>query len=247
MLDIILCCGNKIEAPTIASKSGMKYGIRSDHKPYSSDIYMLDINWEKYDWIECIKKINQYKPTIAMVPDYIAKDQYTCLHERIWELKSLGIQRVMVCPKFKGAVEDIPNDCIVAVSVPTKYAGYLPDREELLGRRIHLLGGVPDQQLYLMRKYNHGRSEVISVDGNRFLLDGRWGKLWSPTKPGWKKANGLHITTVNIQIQSARNIVKYLTSPDSIIRMNKPVSKCMTEEERNKYGFRDIISCCSTE
>ena len=246
MLTIVYCRGNDKDAPTVAKRSGMRYGTRHDNKPYSTDIYMLDINWEKYIWSDYMSKVKRYAPTIAMVPDYMNSDQLPLLLERIQEVKKCGVEKVVVCPKFSGAVADIPNDCLVAVSVHTRYAGFLPDASEIIGRQVHLLGGRPDQQQYLIR-HRYNKSNIVSVDGNTFAYRATTGQFWSLTKPGWKQTRGHRYTSELLELYSAINIVKYLNNPNSIIRMNKPVSKCMTDEERKRYGFRDIISSSTTE
>ena len=73
------------------------------------------------------------------------------------------LRRIAVCPKFAGAVADIPADCLVAVSVPSSYAGFVPELTELRGRRVHLLGGNPQAQADLVTRLG---GAVVSADYN---------------------------------------------------------------------------------
>ena len=91
----------------------------------------------------------------------------------------------MVCPKFPGAVDDIPDWCLVAVSVPTKYGGFLPSPDELRGRRVHLLGGSPQTQMRMAREYAGQGIVVSSVDGNMPAKVARFGDVWAAGK--WRE------------------------------------------------------------
>lgn len=106
-------------------------------------------------------------------------NQVAALHEA-------GVLIVMVCPKFHGAVKDIPKDCRVAVSVPRRYAGFMPETSELRGRVVHLLGGSPIAQRRIITQYAGAGAIVASVDGNGHEKAAQYGqqfdgaKFWRP-------------------------------------------------------------------
>lgn len=205
-MDVIYCRGGDRAAPAIAQASGMLYGTRHDYTPYAP-VFMLDINWHKFDWQDYVSKVKLYKPVMAMVPDYERVSQRRNLYQCIRDLKPL-VARVMVCPKFAGAVAHIPSWCIVAVSVPTSYAGFLPDFRELIGRKIHLLGGKPEAQAQIIRKLNGVGACVVSVDGSYHAMKaglGQWfdGGVWSQLK-------NKNVSTADLTIASGINIVRYL-------------------------------------
>src|SRR5690606_2799107 len=103
------------------------------------------------------------------------------------QLVERGVERVMVCPKFPGAVSHIPAWCLVAVSVPTKYAGFLPSPDELRGRRVHLLGGSPQAQMRMAREYAGQGIVVSSEDGNMPAKVARFGDVWAAGK--WREVH----------------------------------------------------------
>jgi hypothetical protein len=132
---------------------------------------MLDCDWKKLSTTEeyerrFIPLVQKYRPVFAMVRDYERAEQREEMLREIEMLRGLGVLRIGVVPKFEGAIQDIPRDCIVAVSVPSSYAGYVPPLEQLRGRRVHLLGGNPKAQLDLIVKMRGIGAQVLSVDYN---------------------------------------------------------------------------------
>lgn len=205
---IVLCQGNNRKLPDIARRAGMKYGTRNDEKPRDDDLFMLDINWKKYDWSKYLAMATQYHPHMATVPDYERPEQRRQLYQYIREIKP-HVNRVMVCPKFEGAIAHIPRFCIVALSVPSSYAGWLPeDLSELSGRDVHLLGGGPTKQADLIRKLRGVGANIYSVDLNQFTMIARVGKIFDG-EGRWVRVTKHTDLYENIE-HSARNIVTYL-------------------------------------
>lgn len=172
--------GGDKEAPQVARLAGTPYGMRNDYTSYDR-IQYLDIHWTNYDWTQYCQLVVDHHPLYAMVPDYEHPSQKTRLLQQIQDLRELGVLRIGICPKFDGAVADIPEGCIVAISVPSKYAGFLPN-EQLAGRKIHLLGRHPDQWMYLMR-YRYPEANFLSMDGNIAGLKAGLNQYWHR---GWK-------------------------------------------------------------
>jgi ribosomal protein S18 acetylase RimI-like enzyme len=161
----ILCQGRNKAFPAVARASGWAYGTRHDYAP-SAWPFMVDIAWREYDWNDYMDKICRWHPVQAMCADYERPSQRQTLYRQIRDLRAAGVLRVKVCPKFDGAVAHIPSWCVVAVSVPSQYAGFLPDLNEVRGRHVHLLGGTPAAQIELISKIAGHGGRVISLDGN---------------------------------------------------------------------------------
>jgi GNAT superfamily N-acetyltransferase len=182
--DVVYCAGGRDENTEIATQRGMYYGSNESHTPTRGQrIYMLDVDFFKFwnmdkvtgeylgeprweRWPKYLEKAREWKPTIAMVPDYMHPAYRRALVKMAMQLVEAGVQRPMMCPKFKGAVAHIPEWCLVGISVPSDLAGYLPDPSELVGRRVHLLGGTPAAQEKLMREYLGAGITVTSRDLN---------------------------------------------------------------------------------
>lgn len=175
--DVIYCAGGNKRLAGIARDAGMLYGTRHDDTPAFKP-HMVDINWKRYDWRDYLAKIERWQPVMAMVPDYETPEHRGRMVTMARQLVERGVERVMVCPKFPGAVAHIPAWCLVAVSVPTRYAGFLPEPSELRGRRVHLLGGSPQAQMRMAREYAGQGIVVSSVDGNAWQGHAQMGVLW---------------------------------------------------------------------
>ncbi len=158
----IHCQGNNKNVPGWANKAGMAYGTRHDNTARAWP-FMLDINWKKVIWAEYLAKVQALRPVMAMAQDYEHPSQRERMLSQIADLRALGVLRIAVCPKFDGAVVDIPADCMVAVSVPSSYAGFIPQYSELSGRRVHLLGGSPNKITELIAQLD---GAVVSADYN---------------------------------------------------------------------------------
>lgn len=205
----VLCAlvfgGNK-KAPEWARQSGMAYGTRNDyHAPAWP--FMLDIHWTNYEWSEYIKLVKQYRPVMAMCADYEQPSQRRELYRQIRELKAAGVLRVMVCPKFDGAVKHIPSWCVIAVSVPSQYAGFLPtDLSEYSARKVHLLGGTPGDQIDIMAKINGADGKVISLDGSSHESAAKRGSHFESGK--WRRKEGQAADYEATIVFSGKQIVK---------------------------------------
>ncbi len=202
----IQCAGGNPRYPAICKNVGIAYGSRHDGTIYDYPV-MIDINWRDYDWSKYMAIIKHHKPIMAMVADYESKDQYWQMRKQVHQLKYNGILRVMVCPKFDGALDDIPDDCIIALSIPSSYAGYLPDFSKLTGRRVHLLGGSVVKQRAIIKKLRGHGAIVVSVDGNGHTKTTNM--MWGGGK--WQKNNN-HVPFFEMVEHSAKTIAKTLNT-----------------------------------
>lgn len=206
-MEIVYIRGGDKHAPEVAKAAGMHYGTRHDYKPYGN-VWMLDIKWTKYDWRQYLDIVRQHSPMLALAPDYEWSWQWTALRRQIDDLRVL-VRHVLVCPKFAGAVSHIPLDCIVAVSVPApSYAGFLPDIRELVGRKIHLLGGRPETQALLIQRLHGVGAEVFSVDGSYLSMKAGHGQVFSDGK--WIQRRDRRVPNHELEMMSAINVARML-------------------------------------
>lgn len=208
-MKFIYCRGGDKLAPKVAQWAQMEYGTRYDYKAYAP-VYMLDGGADAVAWDRYLEKVREYRPVMALTPDYFAHVDKHTLWAQIDALRTLGVERIAVCPKHPGAVANIPADCVVAVSVPTGYAGFLPLPGELIGRSLHLLGGYPDQHAYLMQAYLS--AQVESIDLNVIGLKAAFGQFWTRAG-GWQVAPKGRFSTFVLSVHSARNVRRYLDAP----------------------------------
>lgn len=212
----IFCAGGSVAPARASVQSGMAYGTRHDYKPALYP-FMVDINWKKYDWEDYLNKISKWRPVQAMVADYEHPEQKELMLRQIQDLRDLGIMRIKVCPKFDGAVRDIPEDCIVAISVPSKYAGFLAKNVwEYTGRKIHLLGGTPMRQRELISHLNGVGAAVVSVDVNAHETAAKKGTHYEGGK--WRNF-GTPADYENTMIYSGKHIVSEMNAASDITQM----------------------------
>lgn len=218
----VFCQGSNKSFPAIARECGVAYGTRSDDAAQAYP-FMLDIKWKDYKWDKHIKKVKDYHPVMVCAPDYTDKSQREDLMAKIAELRGLGVLRVVVIPKFKGAVDDIPANCVIGISVPSSYAGYVLDDEDVAkirGRYVHLLGGTPQSQRAFYDDYTARGVCVISMDGNGFQKNASFGAYFESgrwTRP--QNTRFVHGDMHSTMIYSLNQIVDYLHSDNIQMRL----------------------------
>lgn len=206
-MKIVYVRGGDKSAPLIALAANMEYGTRHDYKPYAP-VFMLDIKWYRYDWHSYLAKVREFAPKLALAPDYEWSWQWTNLRRQIDDLYEAGVGNVLVCPKWHGALNHIPADCIVAISVPTSYSGFLPDIRVLAGRKVHLLGGSVATQCDLIRKLKGAGAIVFSIDGNYLARKAQLGQWWDGGR--WVQVRSQKDSNQQLALASAKNIYKTL-------------------------------------
>lgn len=211
---LYVCChGGSKATNTVCNQTHTAYGTRHNYTPHQQPFF-VDIDWQEYDWLDYLLKIKLWKPVFAMVPDYEALGQRRGLYACIDDLYRAGVLYVGVCPKFTGAVKHIPPQCIVCVSVPTRYAGFLPDPKELKGRRLHLLGGSPVKQFKYIKE--HPSLAIASGDMNAQERAAQFGTCFLSSTGKWKnkiseeQREGKEDTYLNRYIFSTEEIHKYI-------------------------------------
>lgn len=220
----ILHAGGAKRYPEYAGLLRVAYGARSDSTAYVQPL-MVDINWRKPDWTRHMDYVRKYKPVMAMVVDYERPSQRREMYRQIRDLRDVGVLRVMVCPKFVGAVAHIPSWCVIAISVPTGHAGFLPDASELVGRKLHLLGGHPDQHNYLIHQ-RYTQSTVISIDSSQACTKALRGQHWHGRN--WLTVPKNRVSSEKLMEISSITIPDYLSKPASsyLLPQSQRVYKC---------------------
>jgi len=199
--------GNNTRMPQIAWAAGMAYGTRHIETPREWP-FMVDIHWRDYDWQDYLRKIEEWRPVAAMCADYEHPDQRREVYRQIRDLRAAGVLRIMICPKFIGAIAHIPSWCVVAISVPSRYAGFIPPIDELRGRHVHLLGGSPARQRNYLRDLRAAGVHVLSMDGNAHTRNAQKGVVWLTENGGyWRRARTVAVDYYDTIQASAYNIV----------------------------------------
>lgn len=233
----ILVMGSNSRMPECARKTGWAYGTREIEIPqdwaYQVDIDLASAkgDWRSYHWESYLGKIARWKPFSALVVDYFEPAQTKTMLKQVQDLKDLGVMRVLVCPKFKGAVKDIPESCVVALSIPSRYAAFMPDKEELIGKKVHFLGGSPvkwfgsqsgrknsQKSGYLAIVSGYG-AKILAVDGNSHQVSAVNGTYWEngrqrrPVDRHWQ-----HGDWFNTMLVSGKNILEDLHDSASSVQ-----------------------------
>lgn len=213
----VIVRGGKFDVPEIARKSGSAYGIHHSSEAHAWP-FMVDSDPEHCDWPAVMKVVGIYHPVQALTADYFPGQREAMLSQ-VDDLRQAGVLRIAVCPKFHGAVADIPADCVVAVSLKTngkltaganKYAGFMPDLSELRFRRVHLLGGSPRLQKEMLVKLQAVGAQVLSVDGNSQFGAAAKGSAWIAGR--WQRKIGEDVNLYETQILSTINIQRELNA-----------------------------------
>lgn len=133
----------------------------------------LDIDWEDYRFHLHIKAASATRPFMTVAQDVERASDLNRILDQA-ELLNEHADQVVIVPKDESLSENlsarIPSKFILGYSVPTRYGGTRVAVQSFAGRPVHLLGGRPDVQRQIA-KYLW----VVSVDGNRFTLDAKFG------------------------------------------------------------------------
>lgn len=203
----VFCAGSNPLFAEVARRSGMAYGTRSD---YDAEDYpfMVDVPFkpEDYSWEKHRRAVSTQYPIMALALDYELPSQRTEILRQLQAFRDWGVLRPTVCCKFDGAVKDIPLDCQIAVSVYSRYSGWLPqDLGEYRGRRLHLLGGTPNQWIDLIPRLRGIGAIVVSADGSSHETAAKKGTHWQYGE--WHNY-GDKAAYRNTMIYSGREIVR---------------------------------------
>lgn len=203
---LIFCRGGNPRVAKLAISLGFLYGTRSDHAVGKGLRCngLVDINWKDYDWKAHVAFVEKHRPLLAAVPDVTDWEMLPHTLQRIRQLQPL-CDNVVVIPKLHGLICKLPDHVVVGVSVPSKYAGFLPRTSELAGRRLHLLGGSPYKQLELAGLYKRRSLDVFSCDGNGICLPAGLKKYWCDKACNWvRNPNKDYYTLLELSLTNWR-------------------------------------------
>ena len=174
-----------------AEEFGYLRGTRLDDEPRYRDagveVDFLDLHWEDPDWAGLLEAVEWHQPAYAIAGDYDGPNHET-INDRARELRSLGVENVIVVPHHEGDLAHVPDWAVVGYSTPSEYAATdIPLRKYREATHdIHILGGTPHQQHTLL-----GRlwvDNVQSMDCNSHHKAATIGaKAWYPNRPHWRK------------------------------------------------------------
>ncbi len=132
----------------------------------------LDIPWQDYNFQKHVEITAETHPKITIARDVISINDIDLILKEAEQLARYA-KLVALVPKdieLADRLEElIPEDFILAYSVPTMYGG-TPLSTSHFQRPVHLLGGRPEVQRSLADEMN-----VISLDCNRFTYDAKYG------------------------------------------------------------------------
>lgn len=178
--ELIYCAAGNPAFARAALAAGWLYGARL---PAWFDtalpLHFADQDWKAPDRAAYLAALARHRPAVATVLDLERPAQ---LPEVLsWaEGAAASVARVVVIPKFSGAVDSLPSRVgkariILGYSVPTSYGGTDVPLWEFAGRPVHLLGGSPQAQLRLGRYL-----DVVSLDGGMVQQQANCCRFWAP-------------------------------------------------------------------
>jgi len=152
---------------------GARYTNLRDVKRYNlTHRGFIDIDWKNYDFIKHKDVVASHKPYLTIARDVESIFNLDGILKEAEILKKY-CRHVAIVPKDKkldGRLSElIPQEYLLAYSVPTKYGGTTVSTSSF-DRPVHLLGGRPDIQRKIAEKLN-----VVSIDCNRFTYDAKFG------------------------------------------------------------------------
>lgn len=213
----IFCQGKNQDIPTVARQGGMAYGACSKDKAYAYP-FMLDApfkpkhwNWEKH-----LQAVTAHRPVMAWARDYMRPEQREDVLMQLECFRALGVLRPAVCCKFEGAVNDIPSDVVIGISLYSDFAGWLPsDLRQYAGRKVHFLGGTPGDWQDKLPKLHGAGAHVLSADGNSQQRGSKTSSHWENT---WKRRNGEKADPFWTMVYGTRQVVRILNGGEAFQR-----------------------------
>ncbi|HEU0004042.1 MAG TPA: DUF6610 family protein [Ktedonobacteraceae bacterium] len=180
-LDLIFCAGDNREFFQVAYEAGYMLGIRSGRQSYGYDVQFVDIEYRRREFEKHLRVVARYQPKYATVLDLSEEEVSEQDIERAMKQHrrlSNYCQIPLIVPKLPGQIGMLPDHVAIGYSIPTSYGGAQYELGELQGRRIHLLGGSPHEQMDLYKRLD-GWAQVMSVDGNMAMRIARdFSKYW---------------------------------------------------------------------
>lgn len=211
-VELIYCAGKNQRFEAVAHAAGFRIGVQLPNTVYHP-VYFADQDWKRPDRARYMAELARHRPAMATVLDLERPAQRAEVLG--WaEEAAQYVERVLIIPKYSGAIDHIPRriggaDVVLAYSVPTKFAGTDVPIWEFSGWRVHLLGGSPHAQMLLTRYLDVG-----SVDGNMHLERSRYCQFWSATKGG--NGHWWHLRDIGVDLPTDNNLEAFRRSCENI-------------------------------
>ena len=212
MVEVIYCSGSNERLMRIAHDAGYMLGIRSDYLDYGFPISFVDIHYRQPDFTTHMEVVKKLHPKYATVPDLSEVEVSEAdIARAVFQAEQLALycEIPLIVPKLSGQIPLIPAKYAIAYSIPTSYGGAKYGLWKLAGRRVHLLGGSPHEQ---MKLYRYAPECVQSVDGNMAQkMAVQFAKYWRSRK--WVKhplsGQGKEDLYLDCWRRSCTNIYRY--------------------------------------
>lgn len=181
---VVLTCGNNKTYSRVALESGIGVGVRLPSS-VSTPIAFADCHWRNFKFAQWLNAISRVQPETATVPDILSPEDVAATLA-IAEAASPYVQRaIIVVPKCDGVIDNLPDrigntELWLGYSVPTRYGACNLPIWAFSDKKVHLLGGSPQQQAQLK-----GYLRVVQVDGNAIISAARHGTYFDGRR--WKQ------------------------------------------------------------
>lgn len=153
----------------IAQEEGWLLGSRSDYPTYGLPMTLIDIDYKgKTDFEKHIAVVAKTRPKYACAEDLSDKVfDLTDIERAILQVKRLAnyCEYPIIIPKLEEQINYIDEKITIGYSIPTSNGGAKYAPEMLSGRKVHLLGGSPQQQIQIYQQIIK-KVNVGSVDCN---------------------------------------------------------------------------------
>jgi hypothetical protein len=214
MIDLIYCAGKNKPYAETAITAGFRYGAQLPCTTYGP-VWFADQDWKKPNRERYMAALAEHKPEMATVLDLEHHSQFDVVLS--WaEEASQHCNRVLIIPKYSGAIDSLPRrigsaDVVLAYSVPTAFGGTSVPVWEFRGWPVHLLGGSPHRQMMLTH-YMH----VVSCDGNMANKMSHAGRFWSSVKG--PKGHWRNLREIGIDLPTDNNLEAFRLSCKNIMQ-----------------------------
>jgi len=199
----------------LAVRAGMGYGIQSKsfrlcpyldkHKGDAHHVMFCDNEYSEYNHERHIKglaKVVEAQGSLikyATVRDIMSPEQCEAAGIEWFSFSQIMrwakdvqefAENVIVIPKVREVIADIPDKYVLGYSVPSSHGGTPLLTDDFRGRKVHLLGGSwRDQIKYWLDLWD----EVVSLDNNHCQKIAQYGSMYWPDGSVKKVTEDLHM------------------------------------------------------
>ena len=216
-MQLIYCAGKNKRFEAVALAAGYTLGAQLPATVYHP-IGFADQDWKTPNRAAYMAALARHQPQMATVLDLERPEQMESVLDWASEAAQY-VERVLIIPKYSGAVDTIPRtiggaDVVLAFSVPTKFGGTEVPLWEFAGWPVHLLGGSPHAQMKYAAHLN-SLADVVSADGNMANKMAHAGRFWSRTKG--PKGHWRNLREIGVNLERDNNLEAFRRSCENIV------------------------------